>query len=581
MQRQFKHLRPHTQKLPENDQDQSQDVVTLDKSAQPNAQPLAPGARPRITAQLNPNPAPGPGGQPGPGIPPGVNARSAPDISTVNTFPSIPQTPPLGPPRGQQPPMNSGAPQMPSTLPQTPRPVFPPVMPGELPRTPPPPVQPPSGGKGPRKKRRFPIWARILVGILVLLLLVLTPGVWYYETHLASSIEQITGQMPTEFGTNGSHSDTSNNGDILSGGRVNILLLGSDTDGKNTAPLAQTDIVVTIDPATNYVGMLSIPRDMRVVIPGYGQGKMDAAFSTGYANGHNGQHAKDPHLDGVGLAIATVEQNFNIHINDYAWVGLDGFVKVVDTAGGVDIDALHPMVDDTYPNDVNNKDVKSYKRLNIAPGPQHMNGVEALEYVRTRHSDMGGDFGRSVRQQQLLSALKAKIQGVDVVTKVPEYLSDLKGHLLTSMDSASIIKLANYARDLDTTSIHRLVLSPPYSNEIQDGSGDFMPICEKIAPDLQYMFGNDASCPIITGMTPTPSATTTYASLPAKEAANPSVQQLTHSASVPFIPTTASIVAPMQVTIGNLDLAQSLRDPLGVNSMLDLLFMVTCEDLKP
>ena len=167
-----------------------------------------------------------------------------------------------------------------------------------------------------------------------------------------------------------------NGGDILSGPRINILLLGSDTDQKFTNAdgshnyLAQSDIVVTIDPATKSVGMLSIPRDFWINVPGSGMHKLDEAYSLG--GPAIGTEAYSP--GGVALSRLTIFQDFGIPINYYAWVGLDGFVKVIDTVGGVDVDVLHPITDDNYPDDVGNKtgDLYAYKRLYISPGPQHL-----------------------------------------------------------------------------------------------------------------------------------------------------------------------------------------------------------------
>src|SRR5437879_6724418 len=119
--------------------------------------------------------------------------------------------------------------------------------------------------------------------------------------------------------------------------RVNILLLGSDNDQKfaQDAVLSQTMIVVSIDPAKRQVTLLSLPRDLWVAIPGHASAKIDLAYAEG----------------GAPLARATVEKVFRIPIHYYAWIGLDGMVKVVDRLDGVDVDVLHPVLDDNYPND--------------------------------------------------------------------------------------------------------------------------------------------------------------------------------------------------------------------------------------
>lgn len=321
---------------------------------------------------------------------------------------------------------------------------------GQGPASGPPFVQGPAG-KGAqngrrKKKRRFPIWARIAVAILTIFIILAGTGFYYYEANFAAPVSNIVGQTaPLLKGEENPNLAHGNSGDILSGRRINILLLGSDTDQKfQNGYLAQTDIVVTIDPATKSVGMLSIPRDLFINVPGYGMMKLDEAFFYGDAYNHNG----------VGLSRLTIEQDFGIPIDYYAWVGLSGFIKVVDTAGGVDIDVTHPITDDAYPDDTgNSKNPYSYKRLYLAPGPQHLDGPTALEYVRSRHADLVGDFGRSARQQEVLSSLKTRLVNSNIIDKLPELAKDLNGYLKTDMQILDIIKLMNFARTIDPSKI--------------------------------------------------------------------------------------------------------------------------------
>jgi LCP family protein required for cell wall assembly len=276
--------------------------------------------------------------------------------------------------------------------------------------------------------------------------------------------------------------------------RINILLLGSDTDGKNGAPLAQSDIVVTIDQQTHYVGMLSIPRDLQVTIPNNGAGKMDFAFSYGWQSQHGNDTTTNAEA-GAGLAEDTIQRNFGIHIDRYAWVGLTGFIKVLDTAGGVDVDVTHPMVDDNYPDDVSNPggSVYDYQRLYIAPGPQHLNGTQALDYVRTRHSDLIGDFGRSTRQQQVLSALKLKLATPDIISQTSQLLNDLNGYLLTDMQLDDLVFLGNLARDVNLNTVQHVTLSPPYSAPSSQNT-NYLPNCSQIITIISQMFGIQANC---------------------------------------------------------------------------------------
>jgi LCP family protein required for cell wall assembly len=353
--------------------------------------------------------------------------------------------------------------------------------------------------------------------------------------------------------------------------RINILLLGSDTDAKfQGAYLAQTVIIVTIDPATKYIGMLSIPRDMQIAAPGYRASKLDEVFSFGFQS----KKSNNPYADGAGLTIAALKANFGIPIHHYAWVGLDGFIKVIDTTGGVDVDVLHPMLDDVYPDDIDHtsgkaftdyKQAHGYKRLYIAPGPQHLTGIQALEYVRTRHSDLVGDFGRSIRQQQVLNQLKARLATSDSIGKLPELAKSMDGYVKTSMELSDLINLANFARTIDTHTIERLVLSPPYSDSITNSS-NFAPVCARIIPALEKMFGTGTCVPQVNNGSLSGLASTS--SLTASVSTNTSAFSLQVSRQ-------AAHVAQLSAT----SLSQAYGDIFGLRALLNLTFLVTFESL--
>lgn len=414
-----------------------------------------------------------------------------------------------------------------------------------------------------KKKRRFPIWARIAIAMLTIFIILGGTGFYYYQANFAAPVNNIVGQTaPRLKGEENPNVARGTNSDILSGGRINILLLGSDTDQKfQNGYLAQTDIVVTIDPATKSVGMLSIPRDLFINVPGYGMMKLDEAFYYGDVF-HN--------RDGVGLSRLTISQDFGIPINYYAWVGLNGFIKVVDTAGGVDVDVTHPITDDIYPDDtVNSKDVFAYKRLYLVPGPQHLDGQTSLEYVRSRHADLVGDFGRSARQQQVLSSLKNKLVNSNIIDKLPDLAKDMNGYLKTDMQILDIIKLMNFARTIDPNKIQRVILSPPtYSvgavatTGHDTGESIFNPNCASIQQVIAKMFalGNKARCDV-----------------QANTNANTPVVAQTAQPFGPAVPdTTNSWQTASQLASLNLR-GTSTGDPFGIRSLLDLLLLVVFE----
>nr|BBH89489.1 hypothetical protein KTC_42400 [Thermosporothrix sp. COM3] len=376
----------------------------------------------------------------------------------------------------------------------------------------PPSTKPPTGKN--KKGKRLPMWARILIAVLAVLVILGGSAFAYYQINFASSIGNILGQQADRKNKNDKVDHNVDPNNILSGKRLNILLLGSDNDDKFKVDLlTQSVIIVTIDPQTKYVGMLSIPRDLMVRMPDGTTEKMMRVFSAGYTPKFAETKSKDKALAaGAGITMDTIENQFGIPIDYYAWVGLDGFIKVIDTAGGVDVDVIHPMVDDTYPDDVHSSDHSGYRRLYIAPGPQHLNGVEALQYVRTRHADLIGDFGRSQRQQQVLNQLKTKLATIDTIGKLPELMKDMEGYVKTDLSLNQLIQLGNFGREVDMNKVDRMVFSPPYSQKLDEKSEDYYPVCTQMQPVLEKMFGT-GTCNQ-TGNTSTPNQIASQAQQP-------------------------------------------------------------------
>ena len=222
--------------------------------------------------------------------------------------------------------------------------------------------------------------------------------------------------------------------------RVNILLIGVDSSPARRAagefPLSDTMIVVSVNPATKTVGMLSIPRDLLVTIPNYGPDKINAAFADGEVSG----------LTGPALLRATIEYNFKIPINYYAEVDLVGFQEIIDTLGGVTIDVPAPLKDDQYPG--MNYD---YTRIIFHTGLQHMNGLQAEEYARSRHDD--SDFGRAARQQQVLQAVRSQAVSLGLIPKAPLLIDQLGGTFKTDLSPSQVLALAKLAAGMSSQNI--------------------------------------------------------------------------------------------------------------------------------
>jgi LCP family protein required for cell wall assembly len=193
--------------------------------------------------------------------------------------------------------------------------------------------------------------------------------------------------------------------------------------------------------------MISIPRDLYVPMSVGWSGKIDGAYSYG----------------GAAAAVATVQQNFHVHIDEYIWVGLLGLIKVIDAIGGIEVVTTNPVLDDFYPSDVYGGSPYEYKRVAILAGPQHLNGVQAMEYVRSRHGDLQSDFGRSKRQQQVLQAIRVKAKQT-AAGDIPSLATAIGGELKTSIGLDRVAQLLPLAASFDNPDqIQQFVLASPYS----------------------------------------------------------------------------------------------------------------------
>ena len=230
-----------------------------------------------------------------------------------------------------------------------------------------------------------------------------------------------------------------------------VLLLGSDDDAKFAPDRLNTQsmILVRVDPSTKQATMLSIPRDLWVPIPDQGVGKISTAYQLG----------------GAQAAIAAVESNFKVHVDDYVWIGLNGLVHLIDKLGGVNVQVTNPVMDDFYPSDLNTNEYPyDYYRVAVLPGATYMDGVNALQYERSRHGDARGDFARSERQQQLLLAIKAQASHLNLAD-LPSLAGAFNGEVKTSIGVDRLRALLSIANDYNGANIHRVVLVPPYTSE--------------------------------------------------------------------------------------------------------------------
>lgn len=227
--------------------------------------------------------------------------------------------------------------------------------------------------------------------------------------------------------------------------RLNVLLLGIDTrqgGAENSSQNTDTMLVLTVDPANHAAGMLSVPRDTLVAIPGHGDDKINAAYAAG----------------GPELAVKTVSNLLKIPIQSYALVDFVGFRKIIEAVGGVIVDAPIPVRDEAYPTED-----YGITRLDIRAGPQLMDGETALRYSRSRHDT--NDFSRAERQQRVITALRHRVSERQTLLQLPTLVGELSDAVQTDLDPANALPLARLGLSVDTKAIERRVLMPSVAGE--------------------------------------------------------------------------------------------------------------------
>jgi len=222
--------------------------------------------------------------------------------------------------------------------------------------------------------------------------------------------------------------------------RANILLLGIDQRGDEAGPWrTDTLILASIDPATNSAAILSIPRDLYVTIPGYGEGRINTAHITGDVRGYPG--------GGVALAKKTVSEALGIPVHYYVRINFTGFEKLVDAIGGLTINVETTIHDEKYPD--NNY---GYMTVHIPAGIQHMDGVTALQYARSRHGN--SDFDRMGRQQAVMLAARDKLLSLDFsLASIPKLIKLAGDSVQTDLTLEEMLALAEIGKRIDRANI--------------------------------------------------------------------------------------------------------------------------------
>jgi len=210
-----------------------------------------------------------------------------------------------------------------------------------------------------------------------------------------------------------------------------VLLLGTDRRSQDSGTdNTDTLMLFHLDPNAQHIAILSIPRDLYVEIPGYEQGRINSACAWGEQDG----------TGGLALARQTVSATLGIPVQHTVLIDFHAFVALIDAIGGVDVDVPYAISDPTYPDSG-----IGYDPFYLPAGQQHLDGATALKYARTRATP-GGDFDRTVRQRQLVLAVRDRVTRLDLlpnlITQSPQLWSALQGAFETDLTLAEMVDLA-------------------------------------------------------------------------------------------------------------------------------------------
>ena len=216
----------------------------------------------------------------------------------------------------------------------------------------------------------------------------------------------------------------------LQSGATTVLLLGTDRrslDGNSSN--TDTVMLLHLDPNTQRIAILSVPRDLYVDIPGHEQSRINTAYAWGEQDGRGG----------LLLAAQTVSATLGIPVQHAVLLDFQAFVTLVDAIGGVDVDVPYAISDPTYPDSG-----IGYDPFYLAAGQHHLDGAMALKYARTRATP-GGDFDRTARQRQLVAAARDQITRLellpDLITQSPQLWAGLQNTLETDLTLGEIVDL--------------------------------------------------------------------------------------------------------------------------------------------
>lgn len=253
--------------------------------------------------------------------------------------------------------------------------------------------------------------------------------------------------------------------------RINVLLLGVGGKSHEGGQLSDTIMITSIKPSTKQVSLFSIPRDLTIPLEGRGWNKINSvnAFA----------EAKEPGSGGLATSQA-IGHLLDSPIDYYLRVDFDGFERIIDEVGGVDVYVDNTLDDYSYPIRGREEDPNynnRFEHLHVNSGWQHMNGELALKFARSRHGvgGEGTDFARARRQQKIIEAVREKVLSANILLnpkKVSAIISEIDNNISTNLKIWEMVKLFGLVKDVNKDNIINKVLDNSPSGLLVDGVGD-------------------------------------------------------------------------------------------------------------
>jgi polyisoprenyl-teichoic acid--peptidoglycan teichoic acid transferase len=270
--------------------------------------------------------------------------------------------------------------------------------------------------------------------------------------------------------------------------RINILITGIDSGHDRNHALTDTIILASIDPATDKVALISFPRDISGFPLWNGRtftGKINSLMT--YSRLH-----PDAFGDGGGLPTLAHEISYlsGVQVQYFASINLDGFEKMINLVGGVDVVNPKPIDDPDYAW------FDGTHGFYLPAGPVHLDGRIGLAYVRSRQGAGDNDFTRAARQQQVLAALRTKVTKPGVLLKLADLLDAAASTIRTNFPTDRVDEMLALARRVGDGDIQRFVLGPPYAHhpptDTTGGVYELRLDMAKLAALSVQLFGSDS-----------------------------------------------------------------------------------------